>query len=115
MEQTLCLNMIVKDESHIIERTLNNLEKYFKFSYWVISDTGSTDNTREIIKEYFKKRKIDGELIDTEWKNFGYNRNVALKNAYNKSDYVLFFDADDRIEGEFYLPRLTEDMIHLWF
>lgn len=39
MEQTLCLNMIVKDESHIIEKTLNNLEKYFKFSYWVISDT----------------------------------------------------------------------------
>jgi len=116
MEQTICLNMIVKNESHIIEKTLNNLEKFFKFSYWVISDTGSTDNTKEIIKEFFRKRNIKGELIEAEWKNFAHNRNIALQNAYNKSDYVLFFDADDRIEGNFQLPfRLKEDMIHMWF
>ena len=52
---TLCLNMIVKNESHIIEETLENLCQYFSLDYWVISDTGSTDNTIEIIENFFKK------------------------------------------------------------
>ena len=43
----ICLNMIVKNESHIIETTLITILKYI--DYWVISDTGSTDNTIEII------------------------------------------------------------------
>ena len=47
---TLCLNMIVKDESHIIKKTLINLCDKFKFDYWVISDTESSDNTVEIIE-----------------------------------------------------------------
>ena len=39
-QPTLCLNMIVKDESHIIEKTLKNLCDKFKIDYWVICDTG---------------------------------------------------------------------------
>ena len=53
---TLCLNMIVKDESHIIKKTLINLCEKFKFDYWVISDTGSSDNTVEIIENFFKEK-----------------------------------------------------------
>ena len=47
--KTICLNMIVKNESHVIINTLECLVKFFPFSYWVISDTGSTDNTKELI------------------------------------------------------------------
>ena len=54
----LCLNMIVKNEAHIILTTLNNLLQYIDFAYWVISDTGSTDNTQEIIKDYFFAKGI---------------------------------------------------------
>jgi len=43
--KTICLNMIVKNESKIIKETLDNICKYIKLDYWVISDTGSTDNT----------------------------------------------------------------------
>ena len=49
---TICLNMIVKDESSIILNTLNNLVEHIKLDYWVICDTGSTDNTAEIIKSF---------------------------------------------------------------
>ena len=56
-KKTICLNMIVKDESHIIKKTLTNLCDKFQFDYWVISDTGSTDSTIEIIENFFKEKK----------------------------------------------------------
>lgn len=114
--QSICLNMIVKNEAHIIEKTLTKLLEYFKFSYWVISDTGSTDNTIEIINSFFKSKNIPGELVEEQWKDFGYNRSFALEKAFNKSDYLLIFDADDSIEGDLTLPaQLTMDMYMLKF
>lgn len=106
---SLCLNMIVKNESHIIEETLENICKYFDLDYWVISDTGSTDNTIEIIENFFKSKNISGEIKQEPWQDFAYNRNKALEACEGKADYVLFFDADDLIEGELSLPPLTED------
>lgn len=104
---TVCLNMIVKNESHIIVSTLENLCSKIDFSYWVISDTGSTDNTKELIIEFFKKKGIKGDLVEHKWKDFGYNRSMALISAYNKSDYVLIFDADDKLIGDFRVPKDT--------
>ena len=54
-KSTICLNMIVKNESKIIVDTLTKLLKKIKWDYWVICDTGSTDNTRELITEFFEK------------------------------------------------------------
>jgi glycosyltransferase involved in cell wall biosynthesis len=45
--------MIVKDEEHVIEQTLENICSKIKLQYWVISDTGSSDNTQNIIKNFF--------------------------------------------------------------
>ena len=53
MSKTISLNMIVKNESHIIKKTLEHLTSIFNFSYWVICDTGSTDNTQNIIIDFF--------------------------------------------------------------
>jgi GR25 family glycosyltransferase involved in LPS biosynthesis len=103
-KKTVCLCMIVKNESQVIKDTLENLCEKIAFSYWTISDTGSTDDTREIITDFFKSKNIPGELVEHEWKDFGYNRTKALEIAYNKSDYVLTFDADDRLCGDFKLP-----------
>ena len=106
----ICLNMIVRDESHIIQKTLENLLLYIPFSYWVIVDTGSTDNTKQIIQDFFDNHSIPGELHDDKWVDFGHNRSRALEYAYNKSDYVFIFDADDKICGKLVLPDpLTHD------
>ena len=94
-EPFLCLNMIVKNESHIIESTLENIVSKLKIDYWVISDTGSTDDTREKIRNFFNSRNIPGELYDDEWRDFAYNRTKALEYAFGKSKYVFIFDADD--------------------
>uniref|UniRef100_A0A6C0LDX7 Glycosyltransferase 2-like domain-containing protein n=1 Tax=viral metagenome TaxID=1070528 RepID=A0A6C0LDX7_9ZZZZ len=115
-KQTICLNMIVKNEEHVIRETLDNILSYIPIDYWVISDTGSTDKTKEMIKEYFKEKKIAGELVEHEWRDFGYNRTKALEAAYNKTDYLFIFDADDKICGNFGLPQsLNANMYHLQF
>ena len=103
-KSSICLNMIVKNEKHIIKQTLDNICSYIDFSYWVISDTGSTDGTQEFIKEYFKEKNIPGELFEDEWRDFAYNRNLAIEHGFNKSDYLFFFDADGFCGELFLLP-----------
>ncbi|MBS0624797.1 MAG: glycosyltransferase family 2 protein [Verrucomicrobia bacterium] len=93
MKKTLCLNMIVKNESHVIKRCLDSVKPII--DYWVIFDTGSTDGTQEIIKECLKE--IPGELHESPWVNFEHNRNEALRAARTKADYLFFFDADERL------------------
>lgn len=107
-KKTICLNMIVKNESEIILDTLKNLCSYIPFDYWVISDTGSTDTTKEIICAFFKERNIAGELVEHEWQDFAYNRTKALECAFNKTDYLLIFDADDSIQGNFVLSNMLD-------
>ena len=100
--------MIVKDEAHIIKETLDSILKYI--DYWVICDTGSTDNTKSLIIEYFKEKNIKGELFEHKWVDFAHNRTKAFECAYNKSDYVWVIDADDLIVGNLVLPsKLNAD------
>ncbi|UJS25640.1 tetratricopeptide repeat-containing glycosyltransferase [Thiothrix winogradskyi] len=92
---SICLNMIVKNESKVITRCLDSVKDML--DYWVISDTGSTDGTQQIIRDYFAQHGIDGILLENEWQNFGYNRNLALQQALGKADYILIMDADDQL------------------
>lgn len=113
---TICLNMIVKDESHIIKDTLTKLCSKIKFDRWIISDTGSTDNTPTIIEDFFEERGIEGKIYYDKWKNFAHNRTLALHHAFNLTDYLLVFDADDEIQGDFKLPdKLTDDGYYFKF
>lgn len=95
MSKTICLCMIVKNESKIIEKCLNSIVKYL--DYWIIYDTGSDDNTQEIILNYFKKKNLKGELFNSKWINFGYNRTELIKTAHKKCDYLLLLDADFQV------------------
>ena len=112
---SICLNMIVKNESHIIKKTLINIIKYVKLDYWVICDTGSSDNTINIIQNFFDELNIPGELHKHTWRDFSYNRNLALSNAFNKTDYIFIFDADDEIHGDFKIPYLKNDSYSVKF
>ena len=103
---SICLNMIVKNEEKNIKKCLTNLTKQIKFDSIIICDTGSNDNTVNIINNFLIENKITGEIFHNEWINFAHNRTLALEHAYNKSDYVLIFDADDLFDGEFKLPEI---------
>lgn len=95
MAPTLCLNMIVKNESKIIERLLETVAPII--DSYCICDTGSTDNTKELIRNFFEKKNIPGEVFEEPFKNFGYNRTVALERANKWADYVLLLDADMKL------------------
>lgn len=103
----ICLNMIVKNESKVIERCLASVKPFI--DYWVIVDTGSTDGTQKIIRDFMKG--IPGELHERPWVDFAHNRNEALQLAKNKGDYLLFIDADEELifSEDFVKPILEKD------
>ena len=106
---TLCLNMIVRNESKIITRLLESVLPII--DTYVICDTGSSDDTPNIIKTFFDAHNISGEVISEPFKNFGYNRTFALKAARHKATYALLLDADMifKIEPSFDKQSLTKD------
>lgn len=104
---TICLNMIVKNESKIITRLLESV--YTFIDCYCICDTGSTDNTIEIITDFFKSKNIFGKIIVEPFKNFAYNRSFSLSSCIGMSDYVLLLDADMIFEiNNFNKEKLNE-------
>ena len=96
--------MIVKNESHIIVETLRNVCAAIRFTTYQISDTGSTDGTQGLIRDFFQGLGLSGELTEDAWIDFGTNRTQVLQKAYQKTDYVLMWDADDRVHGTLVFP-----------
>ena len=104
MKKHIRLNMIVKNEAHVILRCLSSLKPWI--SSWCIVDTGSTDGTQKLIQEYLAD--LPGQLYERPWKNFGFNRTEALKLAVSShlpsADYLLFIDADEQL-------RITDSQV----
>ena len=91
MKPTICLSMIVKNEAHCITKCLESVKPVI--TSWVISDTGSTDGTEEVVRNCLKD--IPGTYIHNDWVDFSTNRNIALNAAKTIADYALIIDADD--------------------
>ena len=113
----LILVMIVKNESKIIERCFDSVKSIVDSI--VISDTGSTDNTVELMEQYLEKNNITGKVYKDEWKNFGHNRSKSIKNAQEwlqetnadlPNTYLLTIDADMifRVQPSFKKAMLLE-------
>ena len=95
---TLTLCMIVKDEEHIIRECLESA--YQEIDRYDITDTGSTDKTKEIIKQFFDEKGIPGTIYDEPWEGFGKSRTKSLRNAdKGGADYSWVIDADDKLNG----------------
>lgn len=86
----LTIGMIVKNEEKILRRCLEALQPILKNvdSELIIVDTGSTDSTVEIAKEFTDK------VLFYEWtKDFSAARNVGLMQA--KGEWFMAVDADE--------------------
>jgi hypothetical protein len=112
----ICLNMILKNESKNIPRLFDNLKNFI--NYFIICDTGSTDNTIDVIKNEADKLNIDGEIYSEPFKNFGYNRTYSYnltKETNANFKYVLFLDADMTLvnHDKINIANLDKDIYHL--
>jgi glycosyltransferase involved in cell wall biosynthesis len=108
---SICLNMIVRNEAHIVREVLNAVAPYI--SAWVIVDTGSDDGTQDVIRHHMQGLGIPGELHEREWRNFGHNRTEALALTRGRGDYAWVIDADDIIVGTMDFRGLTADSYQL--
>jgi len=90
MATSLCLNMIVRNEAHVIRRCLDSVRAHI--AHWVIVDTGSTDGTPEIIRAHYGD--MPGTLHERPWRDFGSNRSEAIGLAHGHAEYILVMDAD---------------------
>ena len=93
--------MIVKNESRVILRLFDSVVNLI--DGYCICDTGSTDNTVELITEYFHSKGIPGKVVQEPFRDFGYNRTFALQAARSMKDmdYVLLLDADMVLTGKY--------------
>lgn len=105
----LCLNMIVKNESRIITRLFDSVKDII--DSYCICDTGSTDNTVELIETYMREAGKPGVVFTEPFQNFGYNRTIALERAAAWGEYALLLDADMKlvIEPSFNKNDLAAD------
>ena len=68
---------MVKNEEKIIQRCMSAVEGVV--DAYVVTDTGSTDKTVELVSEFLTTH--EGIVEMSTWKNFGHNRTISFKNA----------------------------------
>lgn len=95
--QPVSVVFIVKNEAHILGRTLAAVRGLSDDI--VVADTGSTDNTAAIAQQ------SGANLHRLPWQGYGKTKNAAL--ALAKHDWILFLDADE-IPDETLLDALQQ-------
>lgn len=102
---TIALATIVKNEEKVLARSLESVKDIV--DEMVIVDTGSTDDTKKIIREY------GGKVLDFEWcDDFSVARNFGIDHC--TTDWILVLDADEELaEGVRQLPALLSTKAYL--
>lgn len=115
-EKKICITAIMKNESKNVNRLLDSLLPLPPDMISIV-DTGSTDNTPDVIKEWGKKHNIPTVVHYEPFKNFAYNRTHSIraaKEAFPEADYFLLTDADFLWEvGDFNKTLLIDHKYHV--
>lgn len=100
MQPFISACLIVKNEEDMLRRCLDSLQG--QVDEIVIADTGSTDATKDIAKEFTDK------VYDFEWTDdFAEARNFVA--SYASGEWILAVDADECIDPESF-QKAKEDM-----
>lgn len=99
-QRPMALAMMIKNEEKRIEVTFDSVREIS--NVFIILDTGSTDRTIEICKEYCAKNKITLFLKEEAFVNFCVSRNVLLDFAdevLKSPHYLLLLDCNDELRS----------------
>lgn len=93
MTERISISMIVKNESSCIEKCLESVKDADEI---IVVDTGSEDNTIELVKKYTDKVYFGKEY---DWRDdFAFSRNQSLEKC--SGDWILIIDADEELEKD---------------
>lgn len=95
----IALLMMVKNEHKRLRVTLDSVAGHV--DSLVIYDTGSEDDTVNILEEFSKQHNIPLRLKEGVFSNFSESRNVSLDFAdtFEDIDYLLLLDCNDELRG----------------
>jgi glycosyltransferase involved in cell wall biosynthesis len=88
----LSVIIITHNEAHDIRRCLESVRFADEI---IVFDSGSTDGTQAICREYTKK------VFETDWPGYGKQKNRALQEA--TSEWILSIDADEWVSDTLHL------------
>lgn len=112
----LCLSIMVRNEEKNIIRCLNSVSSII--NSLVVVDTGSTDQTKELIIQWAHEHDVPLDLSDQPFQNFGFNRTLLFQSTqkyltghhYNLDEtYLLLLDADMILSSYGSITSLKED------
>jgi len=89
MSPKISIAIITMNEETAIRRTLESVKWADEI---VVVDSGSTDRTKDICREYTDK------VLHQDWLGYARQKNLAIERT--TSDWVLSLDADEPIEPE---------------
>jgi len=115
----LALNFICKDESHVIKNMLESCKTITDLI--VVNDTGSTDGTQDIIRNFGKENNIPTYVFERAFDDFEKSRNHAMQKlrdvvaelGWNPEQvHGYWFDCDETliIDPKFNKSQFTKDL-----
>lgn len=109
----IALTAIIKDEAKVAERWLRSVEG--ECAAWVIIDTGSTDDTKEVVEREAVRQRVSNRFKHHDWVDFGTNRTISLREAEKPfgvyehvAKWMLILDADEELLGS--ISYLDDEM-----
>jgi glycosyltransferase involved in cell wall biosynthesis len=95
----IALLMMVKNEKKRLQVTLDSVKGFV--DSLIIFDTGSTDNTLEILQTFSESANIPLHLKQGEFVNFSESRNESLHFAETIADvdFLLLLDCNDELQN----------------
>lgn len=107
---TIGLLMMVKNEAKKIHVSLTSI--LGTVDALIVYDTGSTDNTLEIIQNFSEKHQINLYLIQGNFVDFSYSRNISLEYADTINvEFLVLLDCNDELQGGPILKKFAKDVL----
>lgn len=118
MAVKIILTQIMKNESHVLERMLNSIKGFADGICMV--DTGSTDNSIDILKKWGEENDIETHVFERNFDNFENSRNYSIQKAkeifLDRNDsnvyYGFWLDADEilNVDSKFAKQKCILDL-----
>lgn len=119
MANKFILTQIMKNEAHVAERMLDSIKPLVDGV--CVVDTGSTDDSIKIVKEWGEKNNIETYVFERPFDNFENSRNHSIEKARemflkkNSKDqyYGFWLDFDEilHLDESFDKTKIKEDLL----